>query len=58
MSAALWWIVLGFAAVIAELFLTSFIVVFFGAAAILVGMAIWLGLSLLILTTLVMASLS
>ncbi|MEZ5595232.1 MAG: NfeD family protein [Pseudomonadales bacterium] len=44
MSAALWWIVLGFAAVIAELFLTSFIVVFFGVAAIVVGMAIWLGL--------------
>ncbi len=44
MSAALIWIMIGFALVIAEFFLTSFIVVFFGVAAIVVGIAIWLGL--------------
>ncbi len=44
MSAALIWIMIGFALVIAEFFLTSFIVVFFGVAAIVVGVAIWLGL--------------
>ncbi len=44
MSAALWWIVLGFAVTIAELFLNSFVVVFFGAGAIVTGIAIWLGL--------------
>jgi membrane protein implicated in regulation of membrane protease activity len=44
MSAALIWIMIGFVLVIAEFFLTSFIVVFFGVAAIVVGVAIWLGL--------------
>lgn len=44
MSAALWWIVLGFAVMIAELFLNSFVVVFFGAGAIVTGIAIWVGL--------------
>ncbi len=44
MSVALWWIVVGFGVVIAELFLNSFVVVFFGAGALLTGLAIWLGL--------------
>lgn len=44
MSIALWWIVIGFGVMIAELFLSSFVVVFFGAGAILTGLAIWLGL--------------
>lgn len=44
MSIALWWIVVGFGVMIAELFLSSFVVVFFGAGAILTGLAIWFGL--------------
>ncbi len=44
MNAELIWIVVGFALIIAELFLTSFIVVFFGIAAVLVGIALWAGL--------------
>ena len=44
MSEALWWIIAGFGLLIAELFLSSFVVVFFGAGAILTGVAIWLGL--------------
>ena len=46
MSIALWWIVSGFAVMIAELFLSSFVVVFFGAGAIITGIAIWAGLPL------------
>ncbi|MBM4202778.1 MAG: NfeD family protein [Gammaproteobacteria bacterium] len=44
MGIAVWWIVIGFGVMIAELFLNSFVVVFFGAGAILTGLAIWLGL--------------
>lgn len=43
MDSALFWIVGGFALVIVEFFFTSFIVVFFGLAAILVGLALWSG---------------
>jgi membrane protein implicated in regulation of membrane protease activity len=44
MSEAVLWIVIGFGVMIAELFLASFVVVFFGAGAILTGLAIWIGL--------------
>lgn len=44
MSSALIWIVAGFALIVIEFFVTSFIVIFFGIAAVLVGTAIWLGL--------------
>jgi membrane protein implicated in regulation of membrane protease activity len=44
MNTALLWIVGGFALIILEFFVTSFIVVFFGLAAVLVGIALWAGL--------------
>ena len=44
MSAALWWIVTGFVVMIAELFLNSFVVVFFGVGAIITGIVVWLGM--------------
>ncbi|MEM7079681.1 MAG: NfeD family protein [Pseudomonadota bacterium] len=44
MSSALIWLVIGFVLIVAEFFITSFIVIFFGIAAVLVGTAIWLGL--------------
>lgn len=44
MTLALWWIVIGFGVMIAELFLSSFVVVFFGAGAVITGVALWLGL--------------
>ena len=44
MSAALIWLVVGFALIFAEFVLTSFIVIFFGLAAVLVAIALWLGL--------------
>ncbi len=44
MSAELIWIILGFTLVGAELFVNAFVLVFFGIAAIVVGVALWLGL--------------
>jgi membrane protein implicated in regulation of membrane protease activity len=44
MSAELIWIVLGFVLIGAELFVNAFILVFFGIAALVVGVALWLGL--------------
>ena len=44
MSAEMIWIVLGFVLIGAELFVNAFILVFFGIAALVVGVALWLGL--------------
>lgn len=37
------WIVLGFALILAELFVNGFIIVFFGSSALITGVALWLG---------------
>jgi hypothetical protein len=42
--AELIWVVLGFILIAAEMFLNAFIIVFFGIAAVLVGVLLWLGL--------------
>lgn len=44
MSVPLIWLLIGFGLIFAEFVLTSFIVVFFGIAAVLVAIALWLGL--------------
>jgi membrane protein implicated in regulation of membrane protease activity len=44
MGAELIWIILGFALIAAELFVNAFILVFFGIAALVVGIAVWLGM--------------
>jgi len=45
MEIELIWILIGFLLIIAEFVLTSFIVVFFGIAALLVGLLLWLGMT-------------
>jgi membrane protein implicated in regulation of membrane protease activity len=42
--AELIWVVLGFLLIAAEMFLNAFIIIFFGIAAVLVGILLWLGL--------------
>jgi membrane protein implicated in regulation of membrane protease activity len=42
--AELIWVVLGFALIAAEMFLNAFIIIFFGIAAVLVGVLLWLGM--------------
>ncbi|MEY3000318.1 MAG: hypothetical protein RL648_532 [Verrucomicrobiota bacterium] len=37
------WIVLGFALILAELFVNGFIIVFFGTSALVTGVVLWLG---------------
>lgn len=44
MSIALLWIVAGFVLIVAEFALTTFVVIFFGIAALLVGLLLWAGL--------------
>lgn len=44
MDPALWWIAIGVALIVAELALSSFVVIFFGVAAVLTGLLIFLGL--------------
>ena len=44
MDAALIWLLVGFALIVAEFFLTSFFVIFFGIAAVVVALALWAGL--------------
>ncbi len=44
MSTELLWIIGGFLLILVELFVTNFIVVFFGMAAVLVGLALWAGM--------------
>ncbi|MEM1436401.1 MAG: NfeD family protein [Pseudomonadota bacterium] len=38
------WLVVGFVLIVAEFFLTSFFVIFFGIAAVVVALALWAGL--------------
>jgi membrane protein implicated in regulation of membrane protease activity len=44
MSAELIWIVAGFILIAVEMFVNAFIVIFFGIAAVLVGILLWLGM--------------
>lgn len=44
MSAELIWVVLGFVLIAAEILSNAFIIIFFGIAAVLVGILLWLGL--------------
>lgn len=44
MSPALWWIVVGFVLMIAELFVPAFVMVFLGVAAVATGVALLAGL--------------
>lgn len=44
MTIALIWLLVGFGLIVSEFVLTSFITVFFGIAAVIVAIAIWLGM--------------
>lgn len=44
MTPALWWIVIGFVLMIAELFVPAFVMVFLGIAAVLTGFGLMLGM--------------
>ncbi len=44
MTPALWWIIIGFLLMIAELFVPAFVMIFLGIAAVLTGLALMVGL--------------
>jgi len=44
MEPAHWWIVIGIVLILAEFFLSSFVVIFFGVAAVLTGLLLFLGM--------------
>jgi membrane protein implicated in regulation of membrane protease activity len=45
MDWALIWIVAGLAMIVVELFVSGFVIIFFGIAALLTGLALWAGMS-------------
>ncbi len=45
MDWALIWIVVGLALIVVEFFISGFVVIFFGIAALVTGLALWMGMS-------------